>query len=839
MFGSPQWMYNSGDDFFTHKIDQSARFNYVADNYLYRTPSSAGERKKFVISTWVKMGQFRLNTSNMMVFSCYQDTSNQCYLSFESTERIIFLDKVGNDTRYKRWRHLFRDVSGWMHVHLVHDTTDATANDRYRLWINGVELTDVYQQSDPPQNRQAFINTNNKHWVGGFNNTSEYRGAMAEFAFIGNQTYVPEGNTGEFKNGVWIPKNLSGLDFSGTNSFHLDFANSSAFGNDVSGNDNDFTSNGFQTHDILLDTPTNNYPIDNDLVAGARVGTASSILNYDMGLFRTSDPSGYDSGKATIGLPKTGKWYFEVMPNTQRSNDPPTSPVLGVGAANHEDDTHYVGQPSGHFGVAFAPNSTTAYAYSGGYTGNSWNSGATNTLQSSIMQVAVDMDSGKIWVGHNNVYKNQSGTNGDPANGTNPTDTLTAAELDLHNYQFQYGRLSNDSGRFATMYINFGQEGTLNGNKTGGNADDNGEGSFVYSPPSGFLALCGNNLPEYAIDPANGDEPKDHFECVTYSGNSTARDITSVGFQADLVWVKCRNVARYHNLVDSVRGDYKLLRSNRSDAETTANQTIDLGNANGFSLGTDSGSDGVNKTGENYVAWCWKAGTSYTPTTTGGFSSPSASINTTAGFGIYKVTGSNSQSSFTHGLDKKPTLIIAKSTTGAYDWAVWHKDFSDTSNKILRMNTTDALVTKTGIWNDITDTKIEVLSYGETASNGTYVYYVWHDVEGYMITGSYQGNSSAEGRFLYCGFKPKLWICKSTSATEPWMIMDSVRHPDNPNDSQLRIEVANTEVNDGNGVDFVSNGIKLRSAIGNWGTSGETYVWWAFAETPIKYSRGK
>jgi hypothetical protein len=835
-FGSSQWIYNSGGGFFTHKIEQSARFNYVADNYLYRTPSSDGERKKFVISTWVKMGQFRLNTGNMMIFSCYQDTSNQCYLSFESSERIIFLDKVGNNTRYKRWRHLFRDVSGWMHVHLVHDTTDATANNRYRLWINGVELTDVYQQDNPPQNRQAFINTNNKHWVGAFNNTSEYRGAMAEFAFIGNQTYTPDGNTGEFKDGVWIPKDLSGLDFSGTNSFHLDFANSSNFGNDVSGNDNDYTSNGFQTHDILLDTPTNNYPIDNDLVAGARVGTASSIYNYDMGLFRTSDPSGYNSGKATIGLPKTGKWYFEVMPNTQRSNDPPTNPVVGVGAANHQHDTHYVGQPSGHFGVAFAPSGTTAYAYSGGYTGNSWNSGSTNTLKSSIMQVAVDMDSGKIWVGHNNVYKNQSGTNGDPANGTNPTDTLTAAELALHNYQFQYGNLTNDAGRYSTVYINFGQEGTLNGNKTGGNADDNGEGSFVYSPPSGFLALCGNNLPEYAIDPANGDQPKDHFDIVTYTGNATdGRTVNGLSFQPDLVWIKSRNTVVSHRLYDSVRGATKELYPNLTNAQATDTTSLQSFDSDGFTLGTDSSTNGSSRT---FVGWCWKAGGTAVSNTDGTITSQ-VSANKTAGFSIITYTGNNtSGATVGHGLDEKPTFYIIKKTNATHSWHIYHRDLGATHGiQFASSNQIDLL----GYWNDTgpTDSVITLGNYSGVNDTNNFVCYAWHDVEGYSMTGQYEGNSSTEGRFIYTGFRPKLFIVKSNTANEPWMIMDSVRHPDNPNDAQLRIESSNAENNDGNGIDFLSNGIKIRSNIGNWGTNNENYIWIAFAETPIKYSRGK
>ena len=831
-FGSSQWMYSSGAAFYSHEIDQSLRFEDGDSPYLQRTPSSAGNRKTWTWSGWVKRGNLGLQG----IFEANHSKDNQTALLFENSHQLLFTDRP-NDNRNidLRTNALFRDVSAWYHIVVRVDTTQATASNRVRLYVNGEQITSFATSSYPSQNYNvAFWNNTNSHRLGyqQGNSANYFDGYMAEVNFVDGQSLAPT-SFGETKSGIWIPKEYTGS--YGTNGFHLDFANSSSLGNDVSGNNNDFTSSGLASSDQVLDTPTNNFPVVNNLQG--RSGTSFSEGN----LLRYSDPSGYDHGGSTMALPKSGKWYVEWMPHSQRSNDPPVH-VAGIGPTN-QSITTYTGGATNSYGWAMVTGSATVYKYSNGSFGGTYAGGAGNmTLKSTIFQLAVDMDSGKIWFGINNVWKNLSGTAANPSNGTNPAYTLTAAQMAKNHFEFKAGRLTNDSGRWTRMAWNFGQDSTFAGNKTaGGNSDANGIGDFQYEPPTDFLALCSANLPELDIDPANNDAPEDYFNTVTYSGNSTARDITSVGFQSDFTWIKCRNVARYHDLVDAVRGDYKLLRSNRTDQETTANQTIDLGNANGFSLGTDSGSDGVNKTGENYVAWNWLAGNGTSSNTDGSITS-TISHNSKAGFSIIGYTGTGSNTSVGHGLGAKPDLMIFKNRNSTNNWLVYHKDMhANPEQKRLFLNTNGALTDSSTPYNDTAPTSsvINLGTSGYTNGNGNgMICYAFIEKEGYSKFGSYTGNGSSDGAFIYTGFRPAFIILKRTDSSANWIMLDNRRIGYNVENYDLSPDQTLTD-EDNNRLDIVSNGFKFRSTYGTGNTNGGTYVYIAFAEQPFKYANAR
>ena len=242
------------------------------------------------------------------------------------------------------------------------------------------------------------------------------------------------------------------------------------------------------------------------------------------------------------------------------------------------------------------------------------------------------------------------------------------------------------------------------------------------------------------------------------------------------------------------------------------------------------------------MAWCWKAGTSYTPTVTGGFSAPSASINTDAGFGIYKVTGSNSQSSFTTGLNEQADFIICKNLDNTYNWGVYHRsDAGDApSAGFLHLDNDSIPSDKAStIWYQ-TGTTIEVNSYAETGSNGDYIYYVWHDVPGLQKFGEYVGNGSNDGPFVHLGFRPALvWIKRYSVSTGNWRIFDNLRNEadrgigNNPIDAGMNIEaVVEAYTSPDLDIDFLSDGFKIRNNSTDNNISGSGYIYCAWAEAP-------
>lgn len=355
-----------------------------------------------------------------------------------------------------------------------------------------------------------------------------------------------------------------------------------------------------------------------------------------------------------------------------------------------------------------------------------------------------------------------------------------------------------------------------------------GQYAFAYTPPDSAKA-CNEFIAEFKPTIKDG---KDHFGVLTYSGAGSSANITGLNFQPDLVWIKNRDVNDFHTLYDSVRGAGKRLITNDQDPEFDQSNSLNGFLSNGFSVG---GHNSVAGSGEDYVAWCWKAGTSYTPTVTG-FTSASASINTKAGFGIYKFTGNNTASSFTHGLDARPQLVIAK-TLGTDDWAVFGPTSSSTALAATatfhRFNLNDYVTKSSNVLTAVSDTTLSFGSFAETAGSSDYIYYCWHSVEGYSKVGSYYGTGNATGKFTYCGFKPAWVMIKCITQDGDWNIYDSTRNTSNPNQEIIKGNLTNTEqVYSGEDIDFLANGFKCRGLNAN---INETYhyMYLAFAEHPF------
>ena len=333
------------------------------------------------------------------------------------------------------------------------------------------------------------------------------------------------------------------------------------------------------------------------------------------------------------------------------------------------------------------------------------------------------------------------------------------------------------------------------------------------------------------------DKPTDYFNTVLYSGNSGTQSITGVGFQPDWTWVKRRNGVTSHGLTDSVRGAGLTLFSDTTQVEQNYSAYFTSFDSDGFSLAI--GGNVYNASGSNYVAWNWLGGGTASSNTDGSITS-SVSANTTAGFSIGTYTGnSTSGATVGHSLSDTPDCIIVRTTSGTDSWQVYHQALGNTSR--LELNNTDAKGTSTALWNNTSPTSsVFSLGNGSVVNSSTrdYVFYAFAEKKGYSKFGSYTGNGSTDGAFIYTGFKPSFFMIKRTdSAGGAWNILDNKRSTFNLVNKYIQANDSAVEATFSFG-DFLSNGFKFRSSSANLNGSGNTFIYMAFAENPFTTSTG-
>jgi hypothetical protein len=342
------------------------------------------------------------------------------------------------------------------------------------------------------------------------------------------------------------------------------------------------------------------------------------------------------------------------------------------------------------------------------------------------------------------------------------------------------------------------------------------------------------------------DDPSVYFQTLLYTGNATgSRALTNDGnsdLQPDWLWIKQRNSAKNNNIWDSTRGVTKQLRTNLNNAEatnTTDDQIVSL-NSDGFTLGDDTDSVGVNENSQTYVAWQWKANGGTTSSNSNGSITSTVQANTTAGFSIITYTGTGSTATIGHGLNSAPEMIITKGRSDAHSWLVGVTADSSDLSSVLVLQTNAASVTATSNYNAAPNSSTyQVVSAGGTNNNtDTYVAYVFHSVQGYSKIGSYTGNGNADGPFIYTGFRPAWIMVKRTSTSgENWNIRDNKRSPINPANENLLANDNRAEENY-YATDLLSNGFKIRTSEAGHNTNGATYIYMAFAEHPFVSSKG-
>ena len=760
-----------------YEITDSLRLRSSASAYLDWTPASNGNRQIFTFSAWVKRG--KLGAENV-IFHAGTASTNRGHLRFNSDDTCEWAYYNGSWVLWLKTTAVFRDPSAWYHIVGRCNTTNGTSN----LYINGVDQTSLSQNSKPSGSQSTSFGQTVEHQLGqrGFGDAGYLDGYMTEVNFIDGQA-LAQTDFGEYDaNGTWKPKKYTGT--YGTNGFYLNGVGVT----DQSGNGNNWTNNNLNlststatTYDQMKDTPS---LVDENIANFATLNPLDIYPGRQFavdGNLKWNDTSGGSWGRSNISV-TSGKWYWEV------SGFSTTNWMIGVSDGTKSITNYY----------AYYAGAPTALVYL--INGHTFIAGAYASFISAIATTdvvgfGVDADAGSLAVYKNNVLQG----------------TITGLSYG------SYCPMVAPPAAGSCVY-NFGQR------------------PLAYTPPTGFLKLNTFNLPDSTIEKGS-----DYFNTVLYTGDSTSNRNIPTGFAGGWTWIKNRNLANSHTLSDVVRGDGKTLFTNATNAEVDYGANgIDFV-SDGFDVTHSATNNLFNVSGRTYVAWNWKANGSGVSNTVGTIPS-TVSANTTAGVSIVSYTGNaTAGATVGHGLSTAPDMLIVKNRSGVYHWIVQHSSLGAT--KYLTLSTTGAAATSSAPWNNTAPTST-VFSLGTSSLSNrnanNFIAYCFAPVEGYSAFGSYTGNGSTDGPFVYTGFRPAFVITKRTNSTSGWPMHDDKRSPYNVTEATLYANAADAEVNPSTeDVDFLSNGFKMRGTTTARNSSGSSYIYMAFAENPFKNSNAR
>ena len=785
-----------------YQVSRSLRFNSADSAYLSRTPAVAGNRQLMTQSLWIKRARITTG-AEQNIFVCFNSGSDYSAINFKTdyVDQIQIINVVGGIVAHKITEPRLRDPSAWYHILWSIDEANGTAEDRFKLYINNQRVVNwALNSNSGGGNNWSFNRASVAHQFGSTGNADFY---LADIHFIDGQALTPSSFTEvSATTGQLIPKAYSGT--YGTNGFYLQFADNSSntaatLGKDYSPNGNNWTPNNLSVtagagNDSLVDTPTSISATDTGVGGEIRgnyctwnplINTGLTISNGNLEVSGGGSPTKEAHG--TLAMSNAGKWYFEIT--TTGSS------------------LQFVGIGGSELNSSGASLSSYGYNEQGRLFINAADQGIQFSTYGSgdIIGFAVDLDANTIRFYKNGVAQG-SGTTSIAANKN-----------------------------YSPLVNLFSGGGILNA----------GQRAFAY-PLSGFKALCDTNLPAPVVA-----KPNTLMTAYLYTGNgSTAgRSLTGVGFSPDLVWIKDRSAGNWHQLRSTLQNG--IMHSNETAAEQTSNANGIIGSldSDGFTLSTSTNTPVLNTNNNAYVAWAWDAGTS-TVTNTQGSITSQVRANVSAGFSVVTYTGNNTNSTVGHGLNVTPEMIIIKTRTTGDGWAVYHKSLGTPGSYNLRLNSTGSVENNPHWWNSTGPTS-SVFSLGTSTgiTNGSgvnYVAYCFSPVVGYSSFGSYTGNGSTDGPFVYTGFRPRWILIKplysydgggSTVASTAWYIYDSARGTYNGNGAILGANNAYSEENNATDIDFLSNGFKLRNTRAVNASEGAIYA--AFAENPFQYARAR
>ena len=804
----------------TYKIDKSLWLDGSAD-YLSRTPSSTGTPKTQTFSFWTKANVISGDTA---VFGAWPDDSNHSYIDFNGGGTGILRTAVqvsGSNKLDLQSTTVYRDTTAWKHWLFVYDFTNGVSTGRCRVYRNGVRINAFGTATYP-------ATTDTPHWA--TSGTPETIGAvkpsspvwfaniyLADFIRLDGYAAEPTDFGGWSATGDWVPIDPTSFVTSnkGTNGFHLDFADPSAPGNDISGNNNDFAANGtIATTQTTTDSPTNTSG-DNEgnYITFSQIDKNSNITLAGGNLTVTNTgAASFQGAIATQRIPNSGKHYFEVtLPGTLSNQY--------IGVVNEANKWDFVtaadGSTSAGF-YGFYPVTSTSSKVDNG-SSSSYGGSIGN---GSVLGFAIDKDNNEMYVSDDGTFLASSNpvTRASPMLSSLPDDLYVA--MTAHN-----------SGGHSLIF-NFGQT------------------AFAGSIPSGYVRL---NTSELAAPTVT--DPRKYFATSLWVGTGTEGkatracfDSTGTAWTPDFAWIKNRSTASTDWVIaDVVRGVTKNLFSNNGNIEDTGTRTT------GFIEGgaVVGASNFTNKSGDNQVGYFLKAGGAVSAgnNTTGSIAT-TVSAADHGGFSIATWTGNGSAgATIGHGLSRKPAMGIFKRKSLAQDWAVYHEgsDASAPEDKYLNLNLTDGVGDATWLNDTAPTTSIWTLGtsgYVNTSSE-TFVGYFFARTPGLIGIGSYIGNGLSDGAMVVVddgasGFRPAWVLIKRISGTHNWRLWDAARSPFNVVDDYLTPSAGNAEAGPGVGkdLDFIANGFKLRTTDTDMNAVG-TYVYLAFAGEPFNLARAR
>ena len=917
---------SSGDGY---TIERSVRLDSGDSSYLTKTFASAGNRRTWTWSGWMK----RTGTWGYFL-GAGNATNDRMDFRFNTDGQIALFSRNGTSTSRAdlRTEASFRDFGAWYHVVIAFDASNDIVEDRIKIYANGVNQPLIVTKA--VANVDHHINNTLGDYLGTRMDQAVFLDAnLADVHFIDGQA-LDATDFGELDdNNVWQPKEYEGT--YGANGYHLDFLDNSsdaALGTDISGNDNDWTPFNLTANApdeitsitfshsanytsafsmIFYAIRVNGTPVvlsSAEAEAQTELGATASVQECCVGnmfdgslnnRFVVGPPSSYTATKTFTWTPATPLSMTDKIEVYTQTSNGSGAMAVAINDLPPRDFTPFgdigwydIGQNQYFSEIDSMIDSPTDYEASSGNNGGNyctWNplysSYATTSLSSGNLDSSLQFTNGATLpyvVGTFAVSSGQwywevsltgksndteyigfmaSGSktgeawafedigayfsDGRLAVGTTPSSYGTAyttgdvigvaLDADSDNLTFYKNGVSQGTVYVGTNLASYRPFISTNGTTVAQLASTNfGQRPFLY-PLSGYKSLCTTNLPDPVI--ANGSTAMD---VALYTGTNNTQSVTGLDFNPDLVWLKARSEVRSNHLFDAVRGATKFLKSDGTDNETTDADTLTSFNADGFSLGSSSK---TNNNTQTYVGWTWDAGDS-TVLNTDGTADALVRANPSTGFSIIKVSGVTPGNDGTvgHGLNAVPDMILEKAISTDSAWNVRHSGLPSWTS-LMYLNYPSAYQELAGSWN-VTDPTAQTLSfdwdYTLGASTTDAIFFVWTAIEGYSAFGSYEGNGSADGTFVYTGMRPAWLMIKKINAPDGWMIYDNQRSPFNPAISRLQADEGYGEYT-GNvvGLDFLSNGFKIRTSDDDTNASGSTYIYACFASHPFKSARAK
>jgi hypothetical protein len=851
----------------TYKIDNSLWLDGGAD-YLVRDPSSSGNRKTFTFSCWLKrsaIGSQGGTTGNNIFGGDRASGSGH-------SDRIMFgTADDGNDYLEASFHDgssgtcktsaLYRDPTAWMHVLWVVDTTQAAASNRVKIYVNGVEAA-LNSPTYPAQNYDTNINYTENQAIGvraGTLTQQHFGGYLANVILLDGTAVTDASDFGGWdSNGDWLPVDPTTVvtNNKGTNGFHLDFAlaqgSGNGPGNDISGNNNDFTNVSLTAAQTTTDSPTNtagdnegNYPVWN--LAHSSIDHSTSVIDSvtEGGLRATVTSNNSSTIFSTMASPASGKYMIRFV-NKDASNN--SNILVGL-----QDTSQALPAYNSSAGIASSGQRGVVYRFSGGYlyiNGTNSHQYTTGASADNTLDLAWDADTGKVWIAVNGTWQDGEGNTGGGSTDIDGAGTGNVATL-TSGYQYAIA-----CSMWDTTSVFIDQDGgTL---------------------PTDFKRFNTANFPAPTVT-----DPRAHYANALYTGTAQSKtvrscfDSTGTAWTPDFVWIKCRSDAGEHVLVDSVRGAANVLTPDAAAAEFVDVKAVTSLIEGGFTLGNGDDRNDSNDSAKTYVAWCMKAGgaptvendntssamddgsvfkggvvqTSYTPSGSPSTYPKKMSIASHGGFSIVKYVGTGSNATVPHGLSRTPGFFVTKPINQAHSWSSYHKAFG-ADDDVIYWDTDAAKADQSGgAWQNNPLATDHVITLGtQTGVNQNtvpHIMYTWARTPGMIGIGSYAANADADGTTVVIddgasGFRPAWLMVKNADAgSRYWVMLDSARNTFNPVQNAL---ITNETLAEDTGylVDFTANGFKLRvgdSTQLNTGTN--THIYLAFADQPFNLARAR